>query len=72
MTAAPLDLISDFEAIAGHWHEVQLLMATAQFTEAAWSEHEAITMAAHTVLCIDGMKQLGSRCLLEGAVTTFL
>ena len=68
MTAAPVDLVSDMQAIEDHWHEGQWLQLTGQFTEEEWSKHEAITMSALIVLGIDGMKQLGRRCLLDGAV----
>ena len=68
MTAAPVDLVSDMQAIEDHWHEGQWMRVTGQFTEAEWSEHEAITMSALIVLGLDGMKQLGRRCLLDGAV----
>ena len=70
MTAAPVDLVSDMQAIEDHWHEGQFLMATGQFTEAEWSEHEAITMSALIVLGLDGMKRLGNRCVLEGMAAT--
>ena len=56
MTAAPVDLVSDMQAIEDHWHEGQWLRVTGQFSEAEWSEHEAITMSALIVLSIDGMK----------------
>ena len=68
ITAAPVDLVSDMQAIEDHWHEGQWLRATVQFTEEEWSQHEAITFSALIVLGIDGMKRLGRRCLLEGAV----
>ena len=66
MTAAPLVLVNDREAIEDHWHEGKWLDATGRFTEGELSEHEAITMAALIVLGIDGMNQLGRRCVLEG------
>jgi len=44
------------QAIEDHWHEGQWLRVTGQFSEAEWSEHEAITMSALIVLSIDGMK----------------
>ena len=68
MTAAPVDLVSEMQAIDDHWHEGRWLYATGQFTEDERSEHEAITMSALTVLGIDGMRRLGRRCVLEGAV----
>jgi hypothetical protein len=68
MTAAPVDLVSDMQTIENHWHEAQWLRLTGQFSEAEWSEHEAITFCALIVLGLDGMKQLGRRCLLEGSV----
>ena len=68
MTASPLDLVSDMETIEDHWHEGRWLYATGQFNEEEWSEHEAITMSAMIVLGIDGMRWLGKRCVLEGAV----
>ena len=68
MTASPVDLVSDMQAIEDHWHEGQWMRLTGQFTEEEWSKHEAITMSALIVLGIDGMKQLSRRCLLDGAV----
>ena len=68
MTAAPVDLLSDMQAIEDHWHEGQWLRATGLFTEKEWNEHEAITFSALIVLGIDGMKRLGRRCVLEGAI----
>ena len=68
MTAAPVDLVSDMQAIEDHWHEGQWMRITGQFTEEEWSEYEAITMSALIVLGIDGMKQLGRQCLLNSAV----
>ena len=68
MTAAPVDLVSEMQAIEDHWHEGQWSRSTGQFTEAECSEHEAITMSALIVLGIDGMRRLGRRCVLEGAV----
>ena len=74
MTAAPVDLVSDMQAIEDHWHEGQWLRLTGQLSEAEWSEHEAITMSALIVLGLDGMKQLGRRYVLAGmpAVTSNL
>ena len=46
MTAAPVDLVSEMQAIDDHWHEGRWLYATGQFTEDERSEHEAITMSA--------------------------
>ena len=54
MTAAPVDLVSEMQAIEDHWHEGHWLRATGQFTEAECSEHEAITMSALIVLGIEG------------------
>ena len=68
MTAAPVDLVSDMQAIDDHWHEGRWLYAKGQFSEEEWAQHEAITMSALIVLGIDGMKRLGRRCVLEGAV----
>ena len=68
MTAAPVDLVSDMQAIDDHWHEGRWLYAKGQFNEEEWAQHEAITMSALIVLGIDGMKRLGRRCVLEGAV----
>ena len=68
MTAAPVDLVSNMQAIEDHWHEGQWLRVTGQFTKDEWSQHEAITFSALIVLGIDGMKRLGERCVLEGVV----
>lgn len=54
MTAAPVDLVSEMQAIEDHWHEGQWSMSTGQFTEAECSEHEEITMSALIVLGIEG------------------
>ena len=68
MTASPIDLTDHMVAIEQHWRDGQRLRVTGQFSEAEWSEHEAISMSALILLGLDGMKRLGKRCLLEGSV----
>ena len=68
MTASPIDLTDHMVAIEQHWRDGQRLRVTGQFSEAEWSEHEAISMSALILLGLDGMKRLCKRCLLEGSV----
>ena len=62
-----MDLTSDMALIEEHYEEGIRLQRAGGFTEAEWSEHQAITYAALILLGVDGMKRMGRRCLLEGA-----
>lgn len=63
MTAAPHDLTSDMAVIEEHWQEGEWLRVTGQFSEAEWSQHQAISYAAMVVLGIDGIQQLCRQAL---------
>lgn len=68
MAAPPIDLISDMAAIAEHHEEGIRLHRAGGFTDAEWAEHQRISYVALLVLGIDGMRQMGRACLLEGAM----
>ena len=67
MAAAPLDLTSDMALIAEHHEEGIRLHRAGGFTDAEWAEHQRISYVALMVLGMDGMRQMGRACLLEGA-----
>ena len=72
MAAAPLDLISDMAAIAEHHEEGVRLHRAGVFTDAEWTEHQRISYVALMVLGMDGMRQIGRACLLEGAMVALV
>ena len=67
MAAAPTDLTSDMEAIEQHYAEGIRLRRAGVFNEEEWSQHQAISYTALMVLGIDGMRRLGTRCVMECA-----
>ena len=71
MTALPLDLTSDMEAIAEHHEEGIRLHREGGFTEEEWSEHQRITYVALMVLGIDGMNRLGETLLSPRRAMTY-
>ena len=71
MTALPLDLTSDMEAIAEHHAEGIRLQGQGLFTDEDWTEHQRITYAAMLVLGIDGMKRLGEALLRPRRAMTY-
>ena len=71
MTALPLDLTSDMEAIAEHHAEGIRLQEQGLFTDEEWTEHQRITYAAMLVLGIDGMKRLGETLLRPRRAMTY-
>ena len=71
MTALPLDLTSDMEAIAEHHDEGIRLHRAGCFTEAEWAEHQAIIYTALMLLGIDGMRRLGETLLHPRRAMTY-
>ena len=67
MRSASMDLSADMALIEEHYEEGIRLQRAGGFTEAEWSEHQAITYAALILLGCDGMGRMGRRCLLEEA-----
>ena len=67
MASAPMNLTNDMALIEQHWEEGQRLQRCGCFTAEEWSQHQAISYSALMVLGIDGMQQLGHRCVMEGA-----
>ena len=71
MTALPLDLTSDMEAIAEHHEEGIRLHREGGFTEEEWNEHQCITYVGLMVLGIDGMRRLGETLLRPRRAMTY-